>query len=256
MSPSSSPARCSYPTGSTAPTSRCRAIEQPRRPSCSACAPPFPSTSRAGRTSPRALASSEPHLPGTACLTDWSWPSAARRSPPERRAGRVTGASSPKDRQRPLVRQTGQGALHCRGDERVARLRIRPGAEALAKVDRLADPDRDLGRQWKAARQVHDRDAERRPEDRGQDLEPEATVQLEGPGEPPALAEEQRGLLSADRDNRDDRDPVLECQLDEAGAVIEIDPVGFPTRAERLVVAARIDEQRRALLEGTGGVGR
>ena len=64
-----------------------------------------------------------------------------------------------------------------------------------------------------------------------------------------AAAEEQRGLLAADRDDRDDAHAELAREPDEALAAAEVDLGGLPARAVALVVAARVDEQRRATFE-------
>ena len=64
-----------------------------------------------------------------------------------------------------------------------------------------------------------------------------------------ALAEEQRRLLAADRNHRDDSHAVLQREPHEAGPVSEVDLGGVPAGPVGLMVAARIDEQRGTALE-------
>ena len=67
--------------------------------------------------------------------------------------------------------------------------------------------------------------------------------------QPGAAAEEERRLLAADGDDRDDRHAGVERQPDEALAAGEVDPVALPGGPVHLPVAAREDEHRGAGLE-------
>ena len=129
--------------------------------------------------------------------------------------------------------------------KRVALLRVWVGAEAVTQVERGQHPDRDLRGQRNPARQVEHRDAERRPDHQGQHLESQQAVQLQRARQPPAATQEQRSLLTADGDDRDDRHVVLERELDESRSPAEPHLAGLPRRPVGLVVAAGVDEQRR-----------
>ena len=83
-----------------------------------------------------------------------------------------------------------------------------------------------------------------------QHLQPEQPVEPQQPREALAAREEQRGLLAADRDERDDRHVLLEREPDEALAAAEVDLVAAPSVGPvDLVVAARVDQQRGAGVE-------
>ena len=104
------------------------------------------------------------------------------------------------------------------GDELVGVLGVRLRAQLGAQVDRREHPDLDLGRQREAQRQVEQRDAERRRHLDREHLQPQRLVELQRARDAAALAEEQRGLLAADRHHGRDRGVELERELDEARA--------------------------------------
>ena len=63
-------------------------------------------------------------------------------------------------------------------------------------------------------------------------------------GEAGAAAEEERRLLAADRDHRDDRDLLSQRQPDEPLAAAEVDLGRLPAGTVHLVIAAGIDQHR------------
>ena len=128
------------------------------------------------------------------------------------------------------------------------------GPELLAQIDRRQRLDRDLGRQRDVAEHVADIEAPGQRQRDRQHLEAKQPVEGQQPGQALAAGEEQRRLLAADRDDRDDRHILLERQADEALAAVEVDAVALPARPVDLVVAARVDEQGGAGLERLAGV--
>src|SRR5579859_6128335 len=111
---------------------------------------------------------------------------------------------SPDHRKAPFGGQRVEGVLHQADEMVVDLIHVRIRSELLAQVNRRERLDRDLG--WKGDVAEHVADVEtpgKRERDR-QHLEAQQPVGRQQPGEPPAAGEEERGLLAADRDDRDD----------------------------------------------------
>ncbi len=101
---------------------------------------------------------------------------------------------------------------------------------------------------------VADVDAPGRGDRDRQDLQPEHPVEPQQPCQPLAAAEEERRLLAAGGYHRHQRHVLVEREPDETLAAAEVDLARVPCRAVDLVVAARVDEQRRARAERLVGV--
>ena len=144
--------------------------------------------------------------------------------------------------------------LHAPEDRVVDLVEVGARAELLAQVDRVEHLDRDLRGQREVAEHVADVQAPRDRERDRQHLQPEQPVEAEEPREPLAAREEERGLLAADRDDRDDRHVLSKREPDPALAAVEVDLRRVPRRAVDLVVAAGVDEQRGARVERLLGV--
>src|ERR671914_1240619 len=116
-------------------------------------------------------------------------------------------SSSADDREAALGGKAVERLLHDRGPVVIYRVGIRVVAELLAHVDRRQDLDRHLGRQRQARNEVADADPPWWREQDRQHLQPQpAAVEAQSARQPRAAAEEDRRLLAADRDHRDDRD--------------------------------------------------
>src|ERR1019366_1119637 len=121
----------------------------------------------------------------------------------ERGAGSAMSGGSADQRQRPRLVELAQRVLHPPRDELVALVGIAAGAaEFLAQVDRREDLDRDLRGQGNAPREVEHRDAPRRRDLDRRDVDPQQPVEMQQSRDVLALAEEQRRLLAADRNDR------------------------------------------------------
>ena len=92
--------------------------------------------------------------------------------------------------------------------------------------------------------EVSDVQAPRDGERDRQDLEPEELVESQRLGESIALAQEERRLLAADRDDRDDVDPFVHGKANEALAAGEVDPAALRGGPVDLPVTAGIYQQR------------
>src|SRR4051812_35142075 len=103
------------------------------------------------------------------------------------------------------------------------------------------------------AQEVADIEAPGRGDGNRKDLQPEHPVQPQQLGEPGPAAEEEGGLLTADRDHWHQRDVGVERESDEALASREVDPVSLPGGAMDLPVTARIHEKRGAGVERRAG---
>ena len=126
---------------------------------------------------------------------------------------------------------------------------IRLTPELLAQVDRVEHAHADLRGHRPVAQHVAHVQAPRDRDRDRQDLQAEKLVDPQEAGEALAAGEEQRRLLTADRNERDHRHVVVESQPDPALATIEVDLGRVPGGAVNLVVAARIHEQSRPRLE-------
>src|SRR5262245_45593884 len=112
--------------------------------------------------------------------------------------------SSTYDGEAPLSLEIVELPLHRLSDVVVDPIDVGARPEPLAQVDRLHRLDGQLGGQRHVAEHVADVDDLGKREGDGEDLEPEEPVELKCPGEAVAAREEDRRLLSPDRDKGDD----------------------------------------------------
>ena len=95
-------------------------------------------------------------------------------------------------------------------------------------VDGLEHLGDDLRRQRHVHRHKHaeaERESERHRQDVGAEQPALQAGQTQRPGQPSSAAEEDLGLLPADRDHRNDRRPRRHRRIDVAGAPAEVDDV-------------------------------
>ena len=145
--------------------------------------------------------------------------------------------------------ERGEGGLHLAEHQLVRLVDVHAG-----HVDRLQHLHRDLRGQRDVPEHVAHVQAPRERQRDRQHLQPEHAVEPEQPRDALAAREEEGGLLAADRHDRNERDALRLRQPDEAAAAAEVHARGLPGGPVHLVVAARVDEQRRAAVERLLGV--